>query len=305
MAYFDSNKVNVFPSTNRNVYPQGKLTSESNFINIINSLVSYGQAGGKSYDSYVIGHESGHLKVVIHGYYFDIVMDSVPDNLYLSILVENDEYGQLVSWENANPALDSDESGNGIFMGLVYSTLGKPQDPAWINDKYKTYTLHIRNFNEHTDEYRFNTNAIYYVENNVDGRVLSEDLAKRQYRIVVGDGLEGTGQQKELTNIFGNNKISIAKEEWDKLVGLDNNGRGHGSKNEARIIYFNNKGIAGESTANRGNTATALKNNTVIFTTDVYLTNGAITEGRSVYASKDNPDPSIGKIGDVWLKYAE
>lgn len=302
MAYYNSKNVSVFPSTNRNVYPQGKLTSESNFINIINSLVSYGQAGGKFYDSYVIGHENGHLKVVIHGYYFDIAIASVPKDLYLSILVENNVYGQLVSWENLNPALDSSPTGEGDFRGLNYTTGSAPEKPQWADDNYIQYTLHIRDYDNHTDEYRFNTNAIYYTTDNIDGRVLSDDLAERQYKVIAGDGLEGTGQTKELTNTFkGNNKISIAKEELNKLRKLN----GKGFQDQVKIVYFDNDGIAQESKIDRGNTSATLKNNTVIFTTDVYLNSGSISTGRSVYASKDNPDPSIGKIGDVWLKYAE
>ena len=62
--FYPSSNVDVFPSTNRVVYPQGKLTSENNFVNIINSITDY--------KSYVLNFSNKLLEVIIHGYYFKI-----------------------------------------------------------------------------------------------------------------------------------------------------------------------------------------------------------------------------------------
>lgn len=285
MAYRSEN-VFVFPSTDRFIYPQGKLTSENNFINILNSL--------KDYDSYVLEYSNNTLKVVIHGYYFEINNLVLSSNLYLTILTEYEMYGKLVSW-NQDTQLDA----SGDFTGIMSSNGGPTDMPTWAKNqsqKYHTYSLQVTDSTGTIINLRkIDSDSVMYKSerSGSDIRSLSKDLNARQYAITAGTGLQGTGENKELTNIYGSkNEISINDTEMIKLRGLLNKGT------PQQFVYFNGDGVATPTTADVGDSSSTS-------TADVYMRDGIIVEGRRVYMSKDNPDSSVGKIGDIWLKYAD
>lgn len=312
MAYFNSDNVRVFPSTNRYIYPQGKLTSENNFVNILNSITDY--------NSYVLDYSDNILKVIIHGYYFEINIPNLDSklpgqgyaNYYLGILVETTEYGQLVSWDN-NVELDHKEGTNYSFYGLI-STINRvpsfAEDAKWVeqlyqNTKYKIFSLQITDSAKNIiNRRRLKTDSVYYVQGDRD---LSTDLGGRQYKIKAGSGIAGLGGKPgtAISNVFGDNEINIDTREMAKLAGL----QGGDEKNpkavgtDIKFVYFNKDGIAQESkgTVGSGN----VTDGSAFKTTDVYLNNGVITVGRTVYASKNKPDENKGKVGDIWLKYQD
>ena len=288
--HYSSNNVKVFPSTNRWLYPQGKLTSERNFVNIINSLTDH--------KSYVLSWTSGELEVIINGYYFKVNLPSLSPNLYLSILVELTEYGQLVSWDN-NEQLDS----NDYFCGLAFSN-GSIDYPSWItesqkNTKYRKYELQVTDPNNNIiNMYRFNTDSVYCKNYN---RILSTDLDRRQYRITAGTGLVGEKSDGSMTNEYsGLNKISINNEEMNKLDELEGKG------NDTQFVYFNTSGIATPTSATVGGPSSGTVQGTgepYILTRDIYMKKGIITAGRTIYASTSSPPSYMGSVGDIWLKY--
>ena len=53
MSYYATNNVEVFPSAFRTTRPNGKFTSENNFINILNSLTDIEYIGSES-DGFVV-----------------------------------------------------------------------------------------------------------------------------------------------------------------------------------------------------------------------------------------------------------
>ena len=275
-SHYYSNKVRVFPSTNRYIYPQGKLTSENNFVNIINSITDY--------KDYVLDYANGVFKVIIHGYYFE-VETSIIANLYFSILIETTEYGQLVSW-NSDGQLDS--SGN--FCGLATSINAPPQWPDWIdqahhNTKYRMYSLNVTDgTSKLINKWRFTTDASYFK----GLRTLTDDLDKRQYKLKAGSGIA------DISNNFGDNTVRINDTEMTKLNGLVNKG------SKTTFVYFDNNGVAQPSDATVGGKS---NKNGVISTADIYLNGGTLTKGRTVYASTSDPSNTVGEVGDIWLKY--
>lgn len=299
MSYLSKN-ISVFPSTERYIYPQGKLTSENNFINILNSL--------KDYESYVLKWDlsgsisgSGTLKVIIHGYYFVLKNFTLQPNQFLSIIVEEVDYGQLVSWNGANSQLDTGTGDTDTFTGINVTTQNKPDLPSGLFDpqKYKVYSLQITDATGNIiNRYRFNSDSVYYKsyidspQEGQDKRPLSQDLDARQYKLIAGNGIAAISN-----NYNGYNTVSINEEEMDKLDCLE----GKGSK--TRFVYFSTNGIATPTDASVGNGFST--NSNYSYTTDIYLNNGEIVQGRTVFMSKDDPSNSVGKLGDIWFKYAE
>ena len=135
MANYGSEYVHVFPSTYRSEYINGKLTSENNFINILNSITDI--------DSYVLDYSNNVLKVVIHGYYF--IIENVRNNLplWLEIAVEKSDTCGLVSTSTQSPTSLDD---NGSFTGLEYYS--KESDlKDGNNDSYNYYHLQVFDVN--------------------------------------------------------------------------------------------------------------------------------------------------------------
>lgn len=243
MGYFDSKGVTVFPSVYRTLFTDGKFTSEQNFINILNSITDI--------DSYVLNSESNinqlseqaTLKVVIHGYYFEISAKSLPQskgNLYLAILVENaDTSGKsLVDYENTKTtSLDS----GGVFKGLFYNN----SKPSKSEENYSHYFLQVTdNSGNLINKVRLKADSIEYA----DGQSVTAELDSKQ------DTLKTTTN----SGIFikENNEISIANGDGegvnktpnykDRLDSLIDVGSG------INPIYFNSNGLATPSSANVG-----------------------------------------------------
>lgn len=123
MAYVDSNNIKVFPSAKRGIdYPESRLTTEANFVNIINKLINY--------DGFVIStefDENDPFEFNIHGYYFYI---NKGINLLskLNISVATDIYAGIsltLVGDNLELA-DSDFSGE--YQGISFSTGSAPID---------------------------------------------------------------------------------------------------------------------------------------------------------------------------------
>ena len=203
-----------------------------------------------------------------------------------------------MSWNGANSQLDT--AVNGDFTGVNITTY-KPELPTGLFDpqQYRVYSLQITDATGNIiNRYRFNSDSVYYKSyidsprEGQDKRPLSQDLDARQYKLTAGNGIAS------INNVYnGENAISINTEEMSKLNGLE----GKGSKTQ--FVYFNTDGIATPTDASVGNGFNT--NSNYSYTTDIYLNNGEITQGRTVFMSKDDPSNSVGKLGDIWFKYAE
>lgn len=128
---YPSENISVYPSALRQLYPDGKFTSEKNITGVYNTITGR--------DSYIITKEiNGETvckEIVIHGYHFtlkngdssstDYTFDITSENKIAYILL--DESGRLVS-TSGSTELDSDSSsGTSIFTGL-----GITDDPKSI-----------------------------------------------------------------------------------------------------------------------------------------------------------------------------
>lgn len=120
-----SNKIDVFPSANRVMYPQSRLTSESNITGILTHIL------GK--DSFVINQSvSDPFEFVIKGYYFKI--KTLPiltgNDVYAFIRVINPDedtealFPEIVPLADGATLLDND----GYFAGLVLDNNTTYQD---------------------------------------------------------------------------------------------------------------------------------------------------------------------------------
>jgi len=263
MSYISSSNVSVFPSTYRNQYQTSKLTSENNFVNIINAIIN------RPNGSYVVSHENNVLRLVIHGYYFEVTNWTKSPNLVASIKVENNGFS-LVRHDNLS--IDNLDQ-NSIFYGLDISE-GNPVNGS--DENYTTYSLQITDSsNNIINQERLTTDVIEWGKS---GKTLSTRLDELQEQLVVGDnsGLTLSSDKKTLAlNLKYKNS-------------LDNLGNKGGSGN--KLIYFDNDGVVKDSTSTIG--------------TDhqiVYVNNGTLTAGAKITISNSNP--SGGNNGDIWLKY--
>ncbi len=132
MAYLKSTQVKVYPSAYRGVNdngdlfnPEAQLNTEFNITNL---------QANDSYLSYVISWEKSILKCVIHGYYFELTLDTTTikkftSNIYASINIQaatnvddtNTKYAAytLVPYTQAATGIPSKlDDTNGDFIGL-------------------------------------------------------------------------------------------------------------------------------------------------------------------------------------------
>lgn len=292
MAYYESDNVHVFPSAYRKKFAAGKYTSEYNFTNIINSIVDV--------DSYVLSTDetlaNDHtLRVVIHGYYFEIKEFSKPSGkLYLAIKVEKNNHNALVQYGNGSNYDETALDDNTYFKGLYYGN-EYPNDSG--EEYYTIYRLQVCNDSgELINKVRLSTDSVFFgdVEDNED---LTGELNKKQNSLVVTkeSGLELSAD----SNLKINDKYNRTLES----AYLNSSGVG----SSIQPIYIN---ANGEFNALSGSSGTAQVNSSgstrYSYTQSALITNGSLSDkGVTFYASQDDPPVStnIGRNGDFWFKY--
>lgn len=150
MAYLKSTQVKVYPSAYRGVNDKGDLFNPEAQLNTEFNIANL--QANDSYLSYVISWKNSILKCVIHGYYFELTLDTTTikkftSNIYASINIQaatdvndtNTNYAAytLVPYTQAATGIPSklDDTDSGDFIGLNL-TEEKPTSGA-------TATLHI------------------------------------------------------------------------------------------------------------------------------------------------------------------
>lgn len=279
MSYYATSNVEVFPSAFRTARPNGKFTSENNFINILNSLTDIDFIGSDS-DGFVVNYNEASkvLDVVIHGYFFEITnVDKPTGDLWLSIRVSNN-LEAIIPY--VDESLDSYDLNN-EFTALAFFD-HKPSNVSTSN--YSFYNLNVFS-NGKLNKVKFVTDSILFKEGN---RTLTDEINDKQYKVVSGNGISNITNEKDLNNV-----IKLTDEVYNSLMSLLNKG-----KNGEALVYFDNKGIANDSTATIGGFDASKK----VFK-HIYLDGGRIVLGPTITASPNNP--SGGSPGDIWLKYTE
>lgn len=279
MSYYATNNVEVFPSAFRTTRPNGKFTSENNFINILNSLTDIEYIGSES-DGFVVSFNetSKVLDVVIHGYFFEITGINKPTgDLWLSIRVSNN-LEAIVPY--TDESIDSYDLNN-QFTALAFFD-HKPSNVSTSN--YSFYNLKVFS-NGVINKIKFATDSILFKDGN---RTLTDELNSKQYELTSGNGISTITNSKDSANV-----IKLTDDVYNSIISLINKGRGGQS-----LISFDSKGVATDSNANIGGYDTSKK----VFR-HIYINNGQVTLGPTITASPNNP--SGGSPGDIWLKYTE
>lgn len=276
MSYFTTSQVNVFPSTYRQQIPNGKFTSEKNFVNILNSFIDY----KSDQDGYVLSYDNGLLKVVIHGYYFEISdFDTTAyRNVWLSILVEKGG-NSLINYSDRSINLD-DAGGNGEFKGLSLDS-GVAPTPI-VEDDYDWYTLQIMADGNIINRARLSTDSIRY---RAETKTATEKLDEKQDKLIPSAPIK-ISEKSEISF----DDTAYVKFGDVKNVGADNN-----------PIYFNNKGEATASKANIGSNYE--KENNAVKSQSIIMDNGLLQGGQTIWASTNSPNNTQGNDGDFWFKY--
>ena len=286
--YYPSTAVTVFPSVYRSFNPSGKFTNETNFANIVKSIVNK--------DSYIVGYDGNTLRLVIFGYYFAVQVGSGFNNktssspTWASIRLENDLEDRcynLVSYEGGTPStLDTDPGGSGttLFTGLKFGTGSAPTGTLiksldiWNGDSLNTA--------------RISSDSVYY-SNNSD-LTLTNVLGTKQEKF----DLDSNGGLEWKTNSSGKH-LKITDSQLAKLNGLNASGVNHSITNP-QLITFDSTGILKNNTSNVGHGYDT--NNT---TQSIYLSNGVLMGGVSINYSQVAPTASNpGTEGDIWIKYS-
>lgn len=285
MAYYNSSNVSVFPSAYRKVDTKGKYTSEYNFVNIINSIIDV--------DSYVLSTDTtlanDHiLRVVIHGYYFEIENFIKPTNkaLYLAIRVENNTSNALVNFNNGSAAEDTALDQGSEFTGL-YTGDTEPNTAA--GEGYTIYTLQVCDFNGNLNNVRLSTDSIFF-DNDKDSD-LTGKINEKQNKLTTGNGLSLSNDST--IKIIDNYNRTLAS-----AVG------GEGSSTQP--VYVNSSGqftaLSGASGATQTNESYG--GISYKYTQAALITSGTLQQtGTSFYASTGNPPSGVGRNGDFWFKY--
>lgn len=277
MSYIQSGNINVFPTTYRTQYLEGKYTSENNFVNILNSLTDI--------DSYVLGDiddngswQSPWLRVVIHGYYFEIRMSSLSANMWLGIKVERGAVhsNALVNFSDSSTTMDENNEFKGLSMEISATEPSYPE-----SDYYDYYWLNVTDKNgKIVNRVRLKADSIKYDNNNS----VRQELDSKQDIMSAGNGI-----------VIDNNITSIDPDEYKKLQSLNSKG------SDTQFIYFNSSGEAVATRTTKGSAYT--QSSAYGKSQATYTQDGVLKEGISIYASVNSPDNSQGKVGDLWFKY--
>ena len=287
--FFKTTEVDMFPSAYRKVSTKGKYTSEENFVNIINSVVDY--------DRYVLSTEDSFprepLKVVLHGYYFEIEgfsLNTYP-NLWVGIKVEQGA-NALVDFDTSSTTIDENVE-NGNFKGLAYTT-----DVNGFNvsdsDKYKYYQLQVVSGGSLVNQVKFSSNSIYYKGDRT--RSVSSLLDGKQNKLIAGNGINSSK--------LNNNEVALTDEFNNTLNSFFPSPRGVGSATQP--VYVSTSGTMAALSSSSGVPQTSGSKNNVDYkyTQAALITQGHLMDsGVAFYASEGNPQQEVGKNGDFWFKY--
>ena len=283
--YVKSNSIGVFPSVFRTYTPAGKFTNETNFANIVKSVVDR--------DSYVLSYKSNILRLVIFGYYFVIEGITSPP-LWAAIRVAADTLARcynLVNYDDSSVDLDTggaDSSFKGIRLG--YEETGKPSASETIKVLQIVENGKI-NYN------RISTNSIYYPNASGDPyKNLTEVLDGKQEKL-------NANYDEGLQIYTGNDNqqwIKIRDDQYLKLRHLTNMNTVSDTVKPFTLNYFDNAGLLKVSKANAGY---RYKNSS---SQSVYLANGVITPGQVIYYSTNAAPTTAGDYhdGDIWIRYS-
>ena len=280
MGYIQSTNVQVFPSTYRITDPRGKFTSEQNFVNILNSLVDY----KTSEPGYVLSWDSGLLKVVIHGYYFEITTAKEQySNLWASIIVE-DKTGCLVSYSDSSINLDVGTEFHGISLDA-----SNPGTSTKAPEGCTLYSLQVLSAGEIVNRARLSSESVRYKETDTS---VGNKIDEKQNIITAYSPLTLTADSKLTFDDHTGNHGEYVKYKEQTSKG-----------SEYKHIYTNSNGeivASSSSVGKKGSTESG-----VTKSQGVYMVDGSITAGQTFYASTNNPTSSDGEIGDFWFKYSE
>ena len=299
-SYYNSDQVAMFPSTYRSREWNSKYTSERNFVNIINSVVD-------AQDGYVLSTEKSirddrePLRIVLHGYYFEI-SDFVLDedtSLYVAIRVENKFQGShaLVAFGSgaADPKIID---GNDMFYGLTYSS--EHIDNLENSTEYTYYQLHVAQGGRLLHKARLSSNSIYFDDEVTDSqRTVTDILNSKQGTLTNGNGI----------HISSNNQISLIDKYNSVLTSMTPQSGTVGD--EYTPVFINHTGttytvqpISGSS--GRARSSSSSGSTVYSYTQAALIVDGSLTQdGVSFYASTGYPVNNIGKPGDFWFKYSD
>ncbi len=281
MAHPDSNKVSVFPSVYRTFNPSGKFTNETNFANIVKSIVDK--------NSYVVSYSDEILRLVIFGYYF-VIEDVTSLPLWAAIHVEEDTLARcfnLVNFVDNSTTLD--DTATNTFRGLYFGTTGTPPSgEVSPGSGVFAHSLMIRE-NGRLNTTRLSSDSVYYTDPGGSdyGVTITDKINSKEDRIEAG-----TGIKKYIDNNI--KYFGIADAEYARIEGLKNL---VGTDNRAaKLSYFDDSGILRTSTVDRG----------VGFdgqvSQSVYVREGYITPGIRIFYNTTEPNVS-GQEGDIWIRY--
>lgn len=296
MAYYYSKNVNVFPTVFRTYTSAGKFTNETNFANIVKSIVDR--------DSYVVRYESNVLEVVIFGYYFKIEgITTLPYWLAIKVASDTPSRGyNLVNYGDSSTTLDTSTEDNSSFQGLESGSTadGMPTNGE-VSAGVIRRVLQIRDSNGKINYARLSTDSIYYPmgpegsAHTTVKQVLTEVLDNKQEKLTTHNGLKIKRND--------NNELSVGLTDanYNKLLSLATplpNGASWGSNRGAKMSYFDD---SGQLTLSSSNAGTAFNGE---YFQNVWMSKGVITGGNRVYCNVSAP-PTSGSYsnGDIWIRY--
>lgn len=295
--YISSANITVFPSTYRTNYPNGKFTSENNFVNIINSIIDIDKSISKlsSTKGFVVDYNSDTIKFVIHGYYFEakdvLSAISIPNGgkLYAKIRVTNDSHS-LVNYDQSNVSLDND---NGRFTGVSFDTDS-------VLDTREGTTAYALELAEKIDgkiyiknRIKFVTDSIQYVDEKKQPQSLTAELNAKQYKLKNGDGIAEIKNEQNEENV-----IKLTESAWKAIKSISGED-GLKSVGSGTQFVYANKGEIVATTASVGTKAS----NSNLTSTTMIMSGGNLIPGVSIYASTSTPPADKGSVGDIWLRY--
>lgn len=304
MSYFETDKVAMFPSTYRKRETFSKYTSEKNFVNIINSIVD-------TKDGYVLSTKSSiqndrePLRLVLHGYYFEIedFVLNANTNLYVAIRLKIGPNGPnaLVSFDSGAATPESlDASGN--FYGLAYSTspFSFPDNP-----EYEYYQLHAVKNGEILHRARISSDSIFFEDETDDNqRTVTDLLDSKQNEVKAGNGIK-----KDSNNNLPNDTVALLDSYNSVLSSMTSSAT---VGNTSHPVFVDKTGTdTYEVKPITASSGSAVKKETSGSTTYQYTQAALITEGEltmsgvKFFASEGDPVVNLGSPGDFWFKYSD
>lgn len=296
--YSVSGNVRVFPSTYRTDYPNGKFTSENNFVNIINSLTDNGKQIGLPTDGYVIDYvqDKQLFKFVIHGYYFEVEnlisgVSSIPSTGLFAHIRVNTNSNSLVNYDDSTPALDVSNQFTGVYFDDRSTSTSKQGTTVYtlLLAENKGGLISIPN------KVRFVTDSVEYVSdiNSVE-HSLTDELDIKQYKLTAGNGIKKIENFQSKTNT-----VELTDDVWNAVSSISGDKTNVGSSKNFVYVSGGKVVKTDASVGSLGATSGG-----VISSTSMIMTGGEMKNGVTVYAASRAPmDTDKANIGDIWLRY--